>query len=151
MEESVDEGENDDHNVHSDRDHIHRDDTEGCVHHGKNDVEAVGEKDDHNVHDPDAPRGRYNLRTGERVQYGKGVRDKRVRRGKRSGIGGCSSVHPVAQEEFIMPSFVPQAWNVLEFITAPNNVFEFNTRFAKCVKDAISFMKQFISSSHPAY
>jgi hypothetical protein len=50
-----------------------------------------------------------------------------------------------------MPSFVLQAWNVLEFNIAPNNVFEFNTRSAKCVDDAISFMKQFISSSHSAY
>jgi hypothetical protein len=57
----------------------------------------------------------------------------------------------MAQEEFIMPSFVLQAWNVLEFNIAPNNVFEFNTRSAKCVDDAISFMKQFISSSHSAY
>jgi hypothetical protein len=91
--------------------------------------------------------GRYNLRAGERFQYGKGVRDRRVRRGKRSGTDECNSGHPVAQEEFIMPSFVPQAWNALEFYTGPDNVFKFDTEFAKCVADAISFMKQYISSS----
>jgi hypothetical protein len=138
-------GENDDHNVYSDRDQIHWDDTERGVHHGEN--------DDNNAHDPGAARGWYSLRVGKRVQYEKGVRDGRVRRGKRSGTGGCSSGHPMAQEESSMPEATHDSGleigpdNVLEhdmeLHIGLDNVLEYNTMSAKCVADAIFFMKQF--------